>query len=782
MWSVFVQIFTALVLGIYSGSRISIGNSIILILLLFSTVLISGLFVHTTRFLASSGRGLIFKKFFPLKLFLIFVFSVGIFSYHYQTEERFRSAYPFKDRYITAIGKICELPEYKEDSNAYEANIQRIYYLGKIYKVNERIRLTSSQKLRFGDSIRAEGFLEGFNAPLNDGDFDTAQYYQYKRIYFRMQCDNIELCRTGIFENSPGYFFAMLKNHISDLINNNCSGERAAILHAVFLNNKNYFSEEIREMLTESNAMHVFYTPYLHISLILSFVALFKSVIPARKRNYLLIILLLLYASFNLNYPYIVKTALVAAISVYLKNKYGFVDYLDIFSIVASAILLFNPLAAFNSGFILSSCCNITIFKLYPIIREKISLKNVSRKQILSLWLTLLIAILPVQAFFFYQITPFAYLLSLIYIPLISTLFYTAPLGMFLKIPLIKHISTAITFILLNMPKRAMKLPFYIIHVPQPTITFILAYYLILAAFCLYQNKKSRFASALTSAVAVGLVFANIFYFCQDMDKLKIEFVNLSHGDGAVLSVPFGETIIIDGGGTSAFSDYDYGKNIFIPYLKRNGHTDIDLAVVSHYHEDHCKGTIAAMQKLKVHEVLMPDCMEDNEYRKEIEKIANEKNIALSYYKAGNTLKFKSGLNMKILSSASPSTPYKDENDTSFVIEIRYGEFSALFTGDITSNIEAKLLDTVGEYTLLKVPHHGSLTSSSEEFIKKISPECAVISTAENSVYSLPNAEVIKRYENNNAKIFRTDKNGNITFKADKNGEYSVSVFKKEKY
>ena len=185
------------------------------------------------------------------------------------------------------------------------------------------------------------------------------------------------------------------------------------------------------------------------------------------------------------------------------------------------------------------------------------------------------------------------------------------------------------------------------------------------------------------------------------------------------------------------------------------------------------------MKNLNVRNVLLPAVDPDNAYRVEIEQLAAENGTEIHYLEPGDTIRFRSGLALKVLSPDQETRQgYTDENDTSIVLDVTYGEFKALFTGDISDHIEDKLYGQLEDYDLVKVPHHGSRTSSSEEFVEKTDPEAAVVSVGENNVYNLPNEEVIQRYMDSGAQVLMTSELGDITVLADKKANMRIDAFR----
>ena len=770
MWSVYVQLSAFLALGIYLGDRVSAGDALIFILALLLT---SGL------------RKLVIKKFFPVHTFVILMAAIGILLYHYHAAESVRSAYPLCDKYVTMLGKVTDLPDYEYGNYIYIVDVKLINYLDKDYEVSERVRVKSPEEFKFGDSVRIEGFLKTFPKKLNGGDYDTGRGYKAKGIYFKTFADSMTLSGTSFKSYSVSYFFTWIKSKISDRIYETHSGDEEAILRAALIGYKDAFSEEFEEELNDSNTMRMFYPSYMHISFIIMLVGLLGAYVKKDKRDIVLIILLVLYGLFNSNSHYILKTALVTAAIVYSKKKIGFSNYMDVLALVVGIMLIIDPLMGYETGFILSVAANILIFYFLPFVSDRIKwVRNPKNRKILALGIVLSIGLLPLQAYFFNVTTPYAFLLNFIYMPLLSLLWILAPLGLIFE-PVLGSFNIfgfaqdGIIFFLQKLPGLVKGLPFYSIPLPRPGIlaiaVFYLALYVVRKRF--YKKQKGSLQVQIACAVILGFLITGTAEFISKADDLEITFVNVGQGDGAVLKAPFGETVIIDGGGSSEYSDYDYGEKIFLPYLKREGYNNIDLAVVSHYHSDHCKGVIAAMKKLDVEEVLMPDCMEENEYRKEIEQIAEERDIKLSYFKAGARLRFGSGLVLDIISPDEEDIASDDENDTSMGIRVEYGDFKALFTGDITSDVEENHLGEWGHCNVLKVPHHGSKTSSGEDFLDEVSPDAAVFCVGEDNSYSHPDKKVLQRYRDRNIQIYRTDLNGDIKIYADKEKGYKISTY-----
>lgn len=223
---------------------------------------------------------------------------------------------------------------------------------------------------------------------------------------------------------------------------------------------------------------------------------------------------------------------------------------------------------------------------------------------------------------------------------------------------------------------------------------------------------------------------------------------------------PKGKTILIDTGGIYK-NEGKIAKNKIIPYLNSKGINKIDLLILTHGDYDHIGDSINLVENFKIEKVIF-NCGEFNDLEQELIKVLNNKKIP--YYSCikelninGNKLYF---LNNKL---------YGNENNNSSVIYTELNNHKFLFMGDAEVEVEQDLLKkyNLQDIDVLKVGHHGSKTSSSEEFIDEINPKYSVISVGKNNRYGHPNNEVLNLLED--TKIYRTDLDGSVIFKMKSN-------------
>lgn len=246
----------------------------------------------------------------------------------------------------------------------------------------------------------------------------------------------------------------------------------------------------------------------------------------------------------------------------------------------------------------------------------------------------------------------------------------------------------------------------------------------------------------------------------------------LDNGDSTLVRTPSGKNILIDTG---------EAENTIVEYILDRKIKTIDYMMISHFDSDHSGKVIEILDKLKVKNVIIS---KQSEYSQEFEnaiKIVKERNVKIIQVEAGDTVKIDKDIYFDILWPENDNTIIKNPlNNNSIVAKLKYKNTSILFTGDIEEEAEKEIINKyVGNElsaTILKVAHHGSNTSSSEEFIEKVQPQISLIGVGINNKFGHPNDKVIERLTIYGSKVYRTDIHGEITLKISKKGKIIVDT------
>ncbi|SJZ96117.1 MBL fold metallo-hydrolase [Selenihalanaerobacter shriftii] len=237
--------------------------------------------------------------------------------------------------------------------------------------------------------------------------------------------------------------------------------------------------------------------------------------------------------------------------------------------------------------------------------------------------------------------------------------------------------------------------------------------------------------------------------------NVVVHFIDVGQADATLLQFPNDQIMLIDGGNN------DDGKRV-VNYIKRLGINKIDYLIGTHPHEDHIGGLDNIIYNFKIGKVYMPRVTHNTKSFEDLLLAIKDKQRKILVAKAGVKLINKENLKVKIIGPIK--NDYGDLNNWSAVIQVKHGDNSFLFTGDAEAQAERDLIkkrDNL-KVDLLKVGHHGSNTSTTQEFLEQVNPEYAIISVGLNNNYGHPSPFILKKLKDRKISIYRTDKQGII--------------------
>lgn len=258
-----------------------------------------------------------------------------------------------------------------------------------------------------------------------------------------------------------------------------------------------------------------------------------------------------------------------------------------------------------------------------------------------------------------------------------------------------------------------------------------------------------------TAVLAVGLfvfVVFSFWYIFSPPPALAVYFLDVGQGDSEFIILPGGVNILVDGGLPNGRALEEIGR--ILPFTDRY----IDLVVMSHPQLDHFGGLIDVMERYEIGTFLYSGRKGEASALAELEEIINEDNIHHIVLEKGDRIRYGE----YVIEILSPEKERSEEiNDDSLVLMLNADNSTFLFTGDIGPEVEKELIEELGDIDVLKVAHHGSKQSSSEDFLHVARPRVSVIEVGENN-YGHPDEEVIEKLENVGSRIYRTDRDGTI--------------------
>lgn len=252
---------------------------------------------------------------------------------------------------------------------------------------------------------------------------------------------------------------------------------------------------------------------------------------------------------------------------------------------------------------------------------------------------------------------------------------------------------------------------------------------------------------------------------------VKIEVLDIGQGDASLIYTK-DEIVMIDTG------DIDE-RDRLVKLLKERNITSIDKLIITHPHADHIGGAYAVFKNFKVKEVYdNGDTTTTKTYQTYLKNI-KQQNIAYHQLKAGDSIDFGSGVSFKVFSPTEKMLKSDDDlNNNSLVGQLRYKDFTMLFTGDSERGAEQNMVKEYGnelQSDVLKSPHHGSRTSSSDSYLKAVKAKDVIISLAADNEYGHPHKQTLDRYKKYDMNAYRTDKDGTVTVLTDGSDNYTIT-------
>ncbi|MCU0641854.1 MAG: DNA internalization-related competence protein ComEC/Rec2 [Candidatus Margulisbacteria bacterium] len=428
-------------------------------------------------------------------------------------------------------------------------------------------------------------------------------------------------------------------------------------------------------------------------------------------------------------------------------------------SLALSALILLVADASvlFDLGFQLSFLATWALVYIAPLLEKKLP-------KLLAISLAPLLATSPIIAFNLSQITPGALLSNLLVLPWVECLVIlglaTTLLG-FVLLPLAQLLGNAIWLALRALDLIATgvaALPGSSFYIAAPSFLLVLGYY---AALIALLNGRRRLAAGVC-------LLALIWHFALapvgfGPRELTVTFLDVGQGDCALLELPTGRKVLIDGGGTDRPEEEDrIGTKVVMPFLRRKGINKLDLVMLSHPHNDHVGGLNPILARFKVEQVIDNGAVYDLAAYRRFKELIRANKIKYAAGRTGDILDLGGGVKGQLF------RPVVGEvNSDSLAMRLVYGQISFLFTGDLEAPGEEQLLTRTLRSTVLKVGHHGSRTSTTDQFLRSVSPRIAVVSVGQGNRYRHPAPATIAKMKNAGIKVYRTDESGAVTISTD---------------
>ena len=636
-------------------------------------------------------------------------------------------------------------------SNYNEKSTSFIGIVTKVIIKNEKVTIYVKNKetviatyydskcnLKLGDKVKVLGSFKTPSTNTTEYLFDYRKYLKVRRIFYLIEVDSIKVIKS----NRNIYYY--LKQKIIDRLDYN------PYLFTFILGDKSYLESNIKRSYQSNGISHLFSISGMHTALLISIInKLLKRFKLSEKNMFLSTTFILIIYLFLVGLsPSILRAVLFYIIFSLNTINYFYIKPTNLFFIVLNISLLVNPYYIYDIGYLYSYSISFALIKTLNNIQSNNYFKTLFKTSILSLLISL-----PITLYNFYEINILSIIYNLIFIPLVSLIIFPLSLIVVIIKPLLPIYNCLVNILELlslslskiNIGKLVFKrLPIYI----------YIIYFIILIVY-LYKPKKL--------IISIFFILLSIHYFIPYFDSNYLKIVDVGQGDSSLIHYNKKNILIDTGGITSYYRNTDglVFNNTLSPLFKSSGIKRINYLILTHGDYDHVGEAINIVENFKVDKVIF-NCGEYNYLEKELIRVLKKKRI--KYYTCINELKLD---NNKLYFLQTKD--FNDENDNSNVIYMELNSYKFLFMGDASVTTEKEILKDydLPKIDVLKVGHHGSKTSSSEEFIDTIDPKYSIISVGKDNKFGHPNKEVLENLKE--SKIYRTDKKGTITFRLGNN-------------
>lgn len=626
------------------------------------------------------------------------------------------------------------------------------------------ISVKEKKEWALGTTVVVSGTVAELREASNWGGFDQKLYYEQQGIGLFLQNGRVE---KEIGE-APLYFriLGKIKQSFKDSIDRISSQKDASILKAMILGEKGELEQEQKEIYQRGGISHILAISGLHISFL--GILLYQLL---RKRGISFLAAGSIAASIIGSYRILTGMSVSAMRAVIMFFLYlgaqilgQTYDVLSALSFAGMILLASQPKNLQQASFLLSFGAVLGLALLLPKIEEAFQREQEGRiekvRKVMRASISVSLATLPISLWFFYEWSVAGIFLNLLVIPTVQVVLLAGIAGMMFGIfwqAFGMMLAAPAHYLLLlyeKMASFAAEIPFGIWRTGRPEKWQIVLYYLLLALI-LFESHfvKTRWKKGIWMVGGIGLFLA--LGKVSD-SRLAITVLDVGQGDGICIQNGENGCYLIDGGSTTSEK---VGTFCIEPYLKFEGISRVDGWFVTHTDYDHISGLLEILESyqctwdgrnregISIGSIFLPYRGQKTEAYHLLEKMATENKIALYYMEKGKTIK-EGRLEISCLAPEGNDLN-GEENSDSMVLLLTYGEFRALFTGDLEGEGEEKLVKSglLSEVDFLKVAHHGSQFSTTEEFLRQTNPKLAVISCAEKNSYGHPHTALLERLE-----------------------------------
>ncbi|MEI6133066.1 MAG: DNA internalization-related competence protein ComEC/Rec2 [Bacillota bacterium] len=703
------------------------------------------IFASSTIFLLLINMILKKNNRFTTVIFFLTVVSISSISYasirHY-TEKFFENRYLKTNVYLA---KVNSYPKFKGDLSEYEIEIDG----GKVKLSTWKVK----KGLEPGDIVEIIGKITAPEGSRNPGGFDNKAYLINKGISGEIFVGEKDIKVTGHYNVNPLFVFGQsIKNLLINSIRSVLPEKNAALLNSMLIGYTDDLDQETKQDFSDSGLSHLMAVSGMNVTFVLIPILFLSKLFGVkRKRSGIVGLFSLIVFIFITGFAAsIVRASIMAAVILVAKMIDRESDFGTSIALASIIMIVVNPMIVFDLGFQFSFSATIGIVIMGGKLSNWMQHKRLAKPlaEVLSVTLAAQLAVLPIMVNYFNQISLISVISNLLVVPLsglITVLGFI--LAGFSQIIILSNPLAIFENLLLELVRAVANysalVPGAVMKIPDFGVVGTLIYFLLLGGIFNFRllSKRVKNQKLIIIVLIIALIILGVNF--TSSKELSINVFDVGQGDCILVTTPNGRHVMIDTGD---------GKTDVSKILFGMGISSLDAVVLTHPHNDHIGGYEKLTKDIRVFKTFS-ESVRNGSY-------AQIDEVRLDFLNP---------------SKNTESNDENDANDNSIVTLLTFKKFGFLLTGDIGADVEEKLLasNLPRNTEILKVAHHGSSYSSSENFLAYNAFQNGIISVGKNN-YGHPSQKIIDRLNNSGMSVYRTDYGGAVNIRSD-GSIYSIS-------
>jgi competence protein ComEC len=799
-----VYLSIAWVIGIYLGSRFALPWGIVFIGLIPLCLI---------PFLLNYKRQLLLAGFCLLSLFggcLRFQTSLPVVDEHHLQF--------YNDKGTIVIeGIIATEPDPGNTTSVFRLSATKLQVNGVYVEASGKalVNVLRYHEYHYGDVLRITGKLE---TPSQSDDFNYKDYLARQGIYSIINYPRTEILDTGKGFKPLAWIYS-LRNRLSQSLSLALPEPQASLAQGILLGMRGNIPYSLNQAFSRTGTAHVLAISGINITIVIGMLLAAGIWLFGKRYSiyiWLALLVIWLYALLTGMNPPVVRGAIMGSLFLLAEYLGRQSSALTALTFAAAVMVGIEPQVLWDASFQLSFLAMAGLIFISPYLQawsrkgvtaaagKKGTLASLGNFVADSFAVTLaaILATWPIIAYYFHIVSfvglPATFFAVLALPGIIITAALTSIVG--LIAPVVAQAIGWISWLFISyfmLVVRAFDvLPFSSIGLESIEVWQIWLYYVLLAvtaAAIYYRNqltslfhltvskispqvsKASGFFSKVPKKWVISpLLIAAILLWVAVLntpdDKLHVSILDVGQGDAILIQTPSHQDILIDGGPSPRAIDLELSKKL--PFWDRT----IDLVILTQPQADHMAGLIEVLRNYKVKQAFEPGIAYDSTTYHQWLSLVESEEVGHKIAHAGQQIELGDGIELEVLNPPSPllQGTSDDVDNNGLALRLSWNEISFLFTADLGKEAEWYMIAQRANLrsTVLKVAHHGSLTSTSEQFLAAVNPEIAVISVGTDNRFALPRAEVVDRLVTRvgSDRLYLTSTHGTIEFITDGKG------------